>query len=99
MQVARVAAGDEFAPFLAALFIGLVGSMYARWRRRPTLAVVLPGLGLLLPGSIGFRGVQGLLASDTVGGIGTAVGALSVAAAIAAGLLVANALLPSPRHV
>jgi uncharacterized membrane protein YjjB (DUF3815 family) len=60
---------------------------------------VLPGLALLLPGSIGFRGVQGLLASDTVGGISTAVGALSAAAAIAAGLLVANALVPSPRHV
>lgn len=98
-QLARLAAGDEFAPFFAALFIGIVGSIYARLRRRPTLAVVLPGLALLLPGSIGFRGVQGLLASDTVGGIGTAVAALTAAAAIAAGLLVANALLPSPRHV
>ena len=98
-QLARLASGDEYAPFFAALFIGIVGSLYARWRRRPTLAIVLPGLALLLPGSIGFRGVQGLLASDTVEGIGTAFGALVVAAAIAAGLLVANALLPSPRHI
>jgi uncharacterized membrane protein YjjB (DUF3815 family) len=98
-QVARLAAGDEFAPFFAALFIGIVGSIYARLRRRPTLAIVLPGLALLLPGSIGFRGVQGLLASDPVGGLSTAVAALTAAAAIAAGLLVANALLPSPRHV
>ena len=98
-QLARAASGDEFAPFFAALFIGIVGSIYARLRRRPTLAIVLPGLALLLPGSIGFHGVQGLLASDTVDGIGTAVAALTAAAAIAAGLLVANALLPSPRHV
>lgn len=98
-QLARIAAGDEFAPFFAALFIGIVGSVYARLRRRPTLAIVLPGLALLLPGSIGFRGVQGLLASDTVGGLNTAIGALTAAAAIAAGLLVANALLPSPRHI
>jgi len=98
-QLARAAVGAEFAPFFAAMFIGLAGSLYARWRRRPTFAIVLPGLALLLPGSIGFRGVQGLLASDTVGGIGTAVSALTVAAAIAAGLLVANALVPSPRHV
>jgi uncharacterized membrane protein YjjP (DUF1212 family) len=98
-QAARWASGDEFAPFFAALFIGIVGSLYARWRRRPTLAIVLPGLALLLPGSIGFRGVQGLLASDPVQGLGTAVGALVVAAAIAAGLLVANAILPSPRHI
>jgi uncharacterized membrane protein YjjB (DUF3815 family) len=98
-QLARAAVGAEFAPFFAAMFIGVVGSLYARWRRRPTLAIVLPGLALLLPGCIGFRGVQGLLASDTVGGIGTAVSALTAAAAIAAGLLVANALVPSPRHV
>jgi uncharacterized membrane protein YjjP (DUF1212 family) len=98
-QASRAVVGPEFAPFFAAMFVGVVGSLYARWRRRPTLAIVLPGLALLLPGSIGFRGVQGLLASDTVGGISTAVGALSAAAAIAAGLLVANALVPSPRHV
>ena len=50
-----------------------------------------------MPGSLGFRGVQGVLASDTAGGIETTVTALGVAASIAAGILVANALVPPKR--
>jgi len=91
--------GADVAPVIAAAAIGITGNIYARVRRRPTLAIVLPGLALLLPGSIGFRGMQGIIASDTVAGLNTAIGAMIVAASIAAGLLIANAVLPSPRHV
>ena len=43
--------------------------------------------------------MQGLITSDTIAGLNTAISALIVAASIAAGLLIANALLPSPRQV
>ncbi|MEY4823025.1 MAG: hypothetical protein RLY72_2677 [Planctomycetota bacterium] len=99
VRIAREFGGSELAPVLAAATIGIIGNCYARWRRRPTLAIVLPGLALLLPGSIGFRGMQGLIASDTLAGLNTAISALVVAASIAAGLLIANAIAPSPRHV
>lgn len=98
-QFARAVAGVEFAPVLAAALIGIAGNIYSSRRRRPTTAVIVPGIVLLLPGSIGFRGIQGVLASDTVAGIGTTVSALVAAASIAAGLLVANALVPPPREV
>lgn len=99
VRTAREFGGSELAPVAAAATIGMLGNLYARLRRRPTLAIVLPGLALLLPGSIGFRGMQGIIASDTLAGLNTAIGALIVAASIAAGLLIANAVLPSPRHV
>jgi uncharacterized membrane protein YjjB (DUF3815 family) len=99
VRAAREFSGAELAPVLAAAAVGMLGNLYARIRRRPTLAIVLPGLSLLLPGSIGFRGMQGLITSDTLAGLNTAVSALVVAASIAAGLLIANAVLPSPRHV
>jgi uncharacterized membrane protein YjjP (DUF1212 family) len=99
VRTAREFGGAELAPVVAAAAIGMLGNLYARVRRRPTLAIVLPGLALLLPGSIGFRGMQGIMASDTLAGLNTAISALIVAASIAAGLLIANALLPSPRHV
>ena len=99
VRTAREFSGAELAPVLAAASVGMLGNLYARVRRRPTLAIVLPGLALLLPGSLGFRGMQGLLTSDTMAGLNTAVSALVVAASIAAGLLIANALLPSPRQV
>jgi uncharacterized membrane protein YjjP (DUF1212 family) len=97
-QFARTLVGVEFAPVLAAAMIGVAGNVYSSRRRRPTIAVIVPGIVLLLPGSIGFRGIQGVLASDTVAGISTTVSALVVAASIAAGLLVANALVPPPRE-
>ncbi len=99
IRTAREFGGSELAPVMAAAAIGMVGNLYARLRHRPTLAIVLPGLALLLPGSIGFRGMQGLIASDTLAGLSTAISALLVAASIAAGLLIANALVPSPRQV
>lgn len=99
VRSAREIGGSELAPVIAAAAVGMLGNLYARFRRRPTLAIVLPGLALLLPGSLGFRGMQGLITSDTIAGLNTAISALVVAASIAAGLLVANALLPSPRHV
>ena len=40
-----------------------------------------------------------LPSADTLAGLNTAISALVVAASIAAGLLIANAVLPSPRHV
>jgi uncharacterized membrane protein YjjP (DUF1212 family) len=99
VRTAREFGGSELAPVAAAAAIGIMGNLYARFRRRPTLAIVLPGLALLLPGSIGFRGMQGIIASDTLAGLNTAISALIVAASIASGLLIANAVLPSPRHV
>ena len=84
---------------MAALLVAGAAALYARWRSEAALALLLPGLSFLLPGSIGLRGVQGVLASDTAGGIETTVSALAVAASIAAGILVANALVPPKRHL
>ncbi len=94
----RALVGVQFAPFFAALLVAGASALYARWRGAAGLALLLPGLSFLLPGSIGFRGVQGVLASDTAGGIEATVSALGVAASIAAGILVANALVPPKRH-
>ena len=98
-KVGRDTIGVEFAPVVAAAAVGIIGNLYARLRRQPTLVIVLPGIALLLPGSLGFRGIQDIFAADTLAGLNTAVSALVVAASIAAGLLIANAVLPSPRHV
>lgn len=85
------------AAVCAAALIGVVGNLYSLVRRRPTGTIILPAVALLLPGSIGFRGMQGLISrdpGDTISGIDTFMQALVIAASIAAGLLVANALVP-----
>ena len=97
--VARRFVDGELAPVVAAALVGVAGNLYARVFRRPSVSIVLPGIALLLPGSIGYRGVRGIIGSDTMGGLETGLDALVVAAAIAAGLLVANALVRSPRQL
>ena len=52
---------------------------------------------LLVPGSIGFRSLSSLLERNVVAGVDTAFSMLLVAVALAAGLLVANAIAPARK--
>ena len=100
-RVARTTFDGALAPVAAAAFIGIAGNVYSWLRRRPTGTVVLPAIALLLPGSIGFRGMRNLISrdtSDTLAGLDTFTHALVIAASIAAGLLIANALVPRRIH-
>ena len=58
----------------------------------------MPAMILLVPGSLGFRGISSLLDRDTLTGIETTFAMFVVAMAIVAGLLIANAVV-SPRRV
>jgi uncharacterized membrane protein YjjP (DUF1212 family) len=96
-RTSRSLVDGAIAPVAAAAFLGICGNLYSWWRRRPAGTVVLPAIALLLPGSIGLRGMQNLItrdAGDTLAGVDTFMHALVIAASIAAGLLVANALVP-----
>lgn len=89
------ALGPELGASVGALAVGLVANAQARLRRIPAAIAAIPGLMLLVPGSVSMRSVTSLLADDSVAGIDTAFAAAMIAVGIAAGLLFANALLPS----
>jgi uncharacterized membrane protein YjjP (DUF1212 family) len=84
------------AAFVGALAVGLAGNLFARWSRRPASIVQLPGLILLVPGSIGMKSLSALLGQDVLAGLETGFFALLVAVALATGLILASALVP-PR--
>lgn len=89
--------GRELGPFLGALAVGLLANFYANGGRRPSLVVLIPGILLLVPGSVGFRALDLLLAHDVIAGVQTGFETLIVATSLSAGLLVANGLLPNRR--
>jgi uncharacterized membrane protein YjjP (DUF1212 family) len=91
------ALGPELGAFVGALVLGMASNALARLRNRPSVVTIVPGMMLLVPGSLGFRSLESLLARDVVAGVDTAFSMLMVAVAIAAGLLFANALVPSRR--
>jgi uncharacterized membrane protein YjjP (DUF1212 family) len=90
--------GAQLGAFVGALLLGIASNALARLRNRPSVTTVVPGLMLLVPGSVGFRSLSSLLERDVVAGVDTAFSMLMVAVALAAGLLSANALVP-PRKV
>lgn len=96
----RLAGGQmsaEFGVFLAAFLVCLAANAYARWWRSPGALIRVPGIILLVPGSVGFKSLSFLVERDVFLGLDTAVGLLLLVTSLAAGLLVANTALP-PRN-
>jgi uncharacterized membrane protein YjjB (DUF3815 family) len=80
-----------------ALALGLASNALARVRLRPASITSVPGLLVLVPGSIGFRGVSSLFAADALSGLDLVTRMLATAMALVCGLLLASVLLPSRR--
>ena len=85
--------------FLGSLTAGVASNVYARTLGRPAAVTLVPALLLLVPGSVGFRGLALLLQRDVVIGVEQAFRMVLMLSALVAGLLVANVLLPETRGV
>ncbi len=89
--------GSEAAAWTGAFLLGIASNMFARFLDRPAAVMQVPGMILLVPGSIGFFSLSALLNHDVQQGIETAFTMTLVAVSIVAGLLMANALVPTRR--
>ena len=99
-SAARVGAGVlgvELGAFAGAFVAGLASNAFGRWRDQPALITAIPALILLVPGSIGFRGVASLLQRDVVPGVEAGFTAAMIAVSIVVGGLLASAALPERR--
>jgi uncharacterized membrane protein YjjP (DUF1212 family) len=90
--------GLELGMFVAAFTVALASSAFERWRRRPAPVVLVPGILLLVPGSIGYRSMTSLMSGNTVAGIDTAFTMILTAVSLVAGLLIAGVVAPEPRR-
>ncbi len=89
--------GAELGAFVGAFTVGVVSNLYALLRDRPAQILLVPGVLLLVPGTIGFRSVSAMLERQVVSGIETAFTMVFIATALVAGLLVANVVVPRRR--
>ena len=89
--------GPQLGAFVGALLVGCGGNLYARLLRRPAAVMQVPGLIVLVPGSLGFRSLQALLERDVLSGVQTAFATTLVAIALATGILLANVVIPPRR--
>ncbi len=88
--------GPQFGVGLGAFVLGLASNAFSRWKGRPSIVTLLPGLMVLVPGGLGFQGLGFIIQKQLVAGLDTAFQALFVAIALLTGLLLAQATL-QPR--
>ena len=96
--------GEAFGPqsgvFLAALVTTAAGNLYARLANRPGALIRLPGIIMLVPGSIALRGVISLVQAQDIGaGQDAAMAAINTLMALLAGLLFGNLLASARRNL
>ncbi|MFT3923124.1 MAG: threonine/serine exporter family protein [Myxococcales bacterium] len=89
--------GIELGAFIGALSVGVFGNAVARWLHRPALLTIVPGMFVLLPGSLGFQSVSALWTEQPLEGVRSAFSVAVIAVALATGLLVSASALPPRR--
>ena len=90
--------GPELGACLGAIGVGVASNVFARVLRRPATIPLVPGILLLVPGSLGFRSFASMLERETVPGVEAAFRMVLVAVALATGLLLANVIVPERRR-
>jgi uncharacterized membrane protein YjjB (DUF3815 family) len=91
--------GPEFGVFLSGLVVGSVANLYARIYNRPGAVVRLPGIIMLVPGSVGFRSLFYVFERDVYLGLDKGFSLIVILASLVAGLLFGNLLVPPRRSI
>ena len=89
--------GPTLGASLGAFLVAGGSNVYARVADRPAMVPLVPGILLLVPGSLGFQSFSSMLQHDIVSGIDAAFAMGLAAISLVSGLLVANAVV-SPRR-
>jgi uncharacterized membrane protein YjjP (DUF1212 family) len=89
--------GVELGAFIGAFAVALASVAFERIRHRPAAVVLVPGILMLVPGSVGFRSLIALLERQALAGVETAFSTVLTAVALVAGLLIAGVLAPERR--
>jgi len=88
---------QPFLAFAVVLLISIFGNLYSRLTGKPASLVHIPGVMLLVPGSVGFHSISAMLQHNTLAGIEIAFKAVLIAVSIAVGLLAGNLFVPPKK--
>lgn len=91
--------GPEVGVFIGGLVVGAGSNLFARFIKRPATITLLPGIILLVPGSVGFRGLTMIMDKNTLSGIDTAFSVFIVSIGLVAGLLFGNILVTPKKSI
>ncbi len=84
--------GPALGAFVGAVVIGIAAHLNAWFRSRPVWLVTIPGVLVLVPGSVGYRSLLELVDRDVATSIETGLQMVLTAAGIVFGLLMTDAI-------
>ncbi len=100
VKLAGAYLGPLAAVWTAALVVGTFSNLFSRYLNRPAAIVLMPGILLLVPGSLGFGGLTEIMINDDMpGGVKIVSSMMLIAVSIVAGLLIANAIFPNHKEI
>ena len=98
-QVFKLWLDQPFISLATAVLIASAGNFYSRMTDNPASLMQIPGIILLVPGSMGFNSLTAMYTQDTITGIQAAFSAALVAVAISVGLLAGNLFVPPKKDL
>jgi uncharacterized membrane protein YjjP (DUF1212 family) len=93
-QAGALTLNPLFGAAVGALAVGAASNLFERAGFGPASVPLVPGVLLLVPGSIGYRSLTLLMTADIETGISAGVQMILTAVALAVGMLAANVLVP-----
>ncbi len=98
--IPALSSGDiPTATFISALVVTGVSNIYARVFNRPGALIRVPGIILLVPGSLGFKTINVAFSQDLSSSLDLAFSVMAALVALAAGILFGNLLVSSRRNL
>ncbi|MBC7541515.1 MAG: threonine/serine exporter family protein [Candidatus Sericytochromatia bacterium] len=89
--------GPELGALLGAFVVAFASNLRGRLLDQATAVTLVPGILMLVPGSLGMRSVMAMWQNDVDSGVSAAFRMAFVATALVAGILLANVAMPSRR--
>jgi uncharacterized membrane protein YjjB (DUF3815 family) len=96
-RIGVAAGGLEFGVLLASMSVALLANLYGRVFKQTGALIRVPGVILLVPGTIGYHGATALLLDGGADLTDTSLLALRLLISLVGGLLFGNTLLPPRR--
>ena len=85
--------GIVFGTFVGAFAVTLVSNIISRYLNKPVLLTLLPGIIMLVPGSLGYKSISLFFYSDAIQGVGLAFQVSKIAMSLVAGLFFGNVII------
>lgn len=91
--------GPELGMFFGGACVGAMSNIFARLKDKPSSIFQWPGIILLVPGSVGYRGMSSLFERDVVGGLDTAFTMVTLVMSLVVGIFLGNILIKPRRSL